>query len=161
MVQFDILQRTLFVLVSFIWLSSNLFSPKRRPCSHSTPVLCLTQACLLRYHPGGDSGPTPGAALYRMTTVSPSSDNCLTTIADSNWIVTRKKLIDRQWVHDMLHVHPLCGKFYFPWHTYQIEGIPRDFSVSSERLKLCETNEIAYVSKQRQVELNQFLITIT
>ena len=29
-------------------------------------LLSRTQACLLRYHPGGDTGPTPGAALYRI-----------------------------------------------------------------------------------------------
>ena len=25
-------------------------------------------------------------------------------------------------VHDRLHIHPLCGVFYFPWHRHQIEG---------------------------------------
>ena len=27
-----------------------------------------------------------------------------------------------RWVHDRLHVYPVCGIFYFPWHRYQIEG---------------------------------------
>ena len=25
-------------------------------------------------------------------------------------------------VHDRLHIYPLCGVFYFPWHRHQIEG---------------------------------------
>ena len=25
-------------------------------------------------------------------------------------------------VHDRLHIYPLCGIFYFPWHRHQIEG---------------------------------------
>ena len=25
-------------------------------------------------------------------------------------------------VHDRLHLYPLCGIFYFPWHRHQIEG---------------------------------------
>ena len=25
-------------------------------------------------------------------------------------------------VHDRLHIHPLCGIFYFPWDRHQIEG---------------------------------------
>ena len=25
-------------------------------------------------------------------------------------------------VHDRLHIYPLCGIFYFPWHSHQIEG---------------------------------------
>ena len=25
-------------------------------------------------------------------------------------------------VHDRLHIHPLCGIFYFSWHGHQIEG---------------------------------------
>ena len=25
-------------------------------------------------------------------------------------------------VHDKLHIYPLCGIFYFPWHRQQIEG---------------------------------------
>ena len=25
-------------------------------------------------------------------------------------------------VHDKLHIYPLCGIFYFPWHRHQIEG---------------------------------------
>ena len=25
-------------------------------------------------------------------------------------------------VHDRLHIYPLCGIFYFPWHMHQIEG---------------------------------------
>ena len=25
-------------------------------------------------------------------------------------------------VHDRLHIYPLCGVFYFPWHIHQIEG---------------------------------------
>ena len=25
-------------------------------------------------------------------------------------------------VHDRLHIYPLCGIFYFPWHRQQIEG---------------------------------------
>ena len=25
-------------------------------------------------------------------------------------------------VHDRLHIYPLCGLFYFPWHRHQIEG---------------------------------------
>ena len=25
-------------------------------------------------------------------------------------------------VHDRLHICPLCGIFYFPWHRHQIEG---------------------------------------
>ena len=25
-------------------------------------------------------------------------------------------------VHDWLHIYPLCGIFYFPWHRHQIEG---------------------------------------
>ena len=25
-------------------------------------------------------------------------------------------------VHNRLHIYPLCGIFYFPWHRHQIEG---------------------------------------
>ena len=25
-------------------------------------------------------------------------------------------------VHDRLHIYPLCGIFYFPWHRHQVEG---------------------------------------
>ena len=25
-------------------------------------------------------------------------------------------------VHDRLHIYPLCGIFYFPWHRHRIEG---------------------------------------
>ena len=25
-------------------------------------------------------------------------------------------------VHNKLHIYPVCGIFYFPWHRYQIEG---------------------------------------
>ena len=25
-------------------------------------------------------------------------------------------------VHNTLHIYPLCGIFYFPWHRHQIEG---------------------------------------
>ena len=25
-------------------------------------------------------------------------------------------------VRDRLHIYPLCGIFYFPWHRHQIEG---------------------------------------
>ena len=25
-------------------------------------------------------------------------------------------------VHDRLHIYPLCGIFYFPWHRHQTEG---------------------------------------
>ena len=25
-------------------------------------------------------------------------------------------------VHDRLHIYPMCGIFYFPWHRHQIEG---------------------------------------
>ena len=25
-------------------------------------------------------------------------------------------------VHNRLHIYPLCGVFYFPWHRHQIEG---------------------------------------
>ena len=25
-------------------------------------------------------------------------------------------------LHDRLHICPLCGIFYFPWHRHQIEG---------------------------------------
>ena len=25
-------------------------------------------------------------------------------------------------VHDRLHIYPLCGIFFFPWHRHQIEG---------------------------------------
>ena len=25
-------------------------------------------------------------------------------------------------VHDRLHIYPLCGVFYFPWHRHPIEG---------------------------------------
>ena len=25
-------------------------------------------------------------------------------------------------LHDRLHIYPLCGVFYFPWHRHQIEG---------------------------------------
>ena len=32
----------------------------------------------------------------------------------------RKDSIDG--VHDRLHIYPLCGIFYFPWHRHQIEG---------------------------------------
>ena len=28
-------------------------------------------------------------------------------------------------VHDRLHIYPLCGIFYFPWHRDQIEGTDR------------------------------------
>ena len=35
-------------------------------------------------------------------------------------------------VHDRLHIYPLCGIFYFPWHGHQKEGT-NGFSVSSER----------------------------
>ena len=34
-------------------------------------------------------------------------------------------------VDDRLHIYPLCGIFYFPWHRHQIE--PTALSVSSER----------------------------
>ena len=26
-------------------------------------------------------------------------------------------------VHDKVHIYPLCGIFYFPWHKHQLEGI--------------------------------------
>ena len=25
-------------------------------------------------------------------------------------------------IHDKLHIYPLCGILYFPWHINQIEG---------------------------------------
>ena len=25
-------------------------------------------------------------------------------------------------VHDRLHIYPLCGIFYFPWHRHRVEG---------------------------------------
>ena len=31
-------------------------------------------------------------------------------------------LIQNLWVHNRLHIYPLCGIFYFPWHRHQIEG---------------------------------------
>ena len=30
-------------------------------------------------------------------------------------------------VHDKLHIYPLCGIFYFPWHRHQIEAGTNDF----------------------------------
>ena len=52
-------------------------------------------------------------------------------------------------VHDRLHIYPLRGIFYFPWHRHQIEG-PTAFSVSSERHWQSGVNEIAKVSKRYQ-----------
>ena len=39
------------------------------------------------------------------------------------------------WVHNRLHIYPLCGIFSFPWHRHQVEGtngflvsLPKDTS---------------------------------
>ena len=53
-------------------------------------------------------------------------------------------------VHNRLHIYPLCGIFYFPWHRHQIEAKkgPTAFSVSSERHWQSGVKEIAKVSKR-------------
>ena len=49
-------------------------------------------------------------------------------------------------VHDALHIYPLCGIFFFPWHRHHIE---ETYSVSSEIVHMqCGVNELAKVSKQ-------------
>ena len=39
-------------------------------------------------------------------------------------------------VHDRLHIYPLCGVVYFPWHRHQIEGANGVPSSKIHRLQL-------------------------
>ena len=42
-------------------------------------------------------------------------------------------------VHDRLHIYPLCGIFYFPWHRHPIEGINGVYSLirKTQRYTIC------------------------
>ena len=42
-------------------------------------------------------------------------------------------------VHDRLHIYPLCGVFYFPWHSHQIEGTNGFYCLirKTERFTIC------------------------
>ena len=52
-------------------------------------------------------------------------------------------------VHDRLHIYPLCGIFYFPWHRHQIEGTngfyclirkTERFTISNVESQVCTPN---------------------
>ena len=52
-------------------------------------------------------------------------------------------------IHDRLHIYPLCGIFYFPWHRHQIEGTnsfyclirkTERFTISNVESQVCTPN---------------------
>ena len=54
-------------------------------------------------------------------------------------------------VHDSLHIYPLFGIFYFPWHRHQMEGT--NDLVSHPKDTECETNLSKFRSRAPTTEL--------
>ena len=53
-------------------------------------------------------------------------------------------------VHDRLHIYPLRGVFYFPWHRHQIKGTNRFYCLIRKTLAVVAYNDvILFIRKYR------------
>ena len=61
-------------------------------------------------------------------------------------------------VHDRLHIYPLCGIFYFPWHRHQIEGTNGFYCLirKTERFTISNVESQVFTSNNSRLDPGSF-----